>query len=165
VGLAYYSYRQYLEYPEDFKWIVCDLPKAVEVGKKIAEKSKNTEQLSFITDLKDLKSVHNVFFTAGTLQYIEKSLSEIITEFSTLPEHILVQRVPVYDGKTYITLQNLINSAVPYKIQNRHQFIKEICDLGYELVDDWKNNRTCFIPFHPECFVDGYHGFYFRKKS
>jgi hypothetical protein len=35
--------------------------------------------------------------------------------------------------------------------------------MGYELVDAWKNERTCSIPFHPEYFVDGYSGFYFRK--
>lgn len=163
LGLAYYSYRKYLDYPDNFQWIVVDLPDSVKAGKELAKKIDNSEKLSFTSELKEVKNP-DILLTCGALQYIEKSLAKILDESNFNPQYIIVQRVPFYEGEEYITLQNLGSSAVPYKIQNRTQFIKEICALGYELIDSWKNNRTCFIPFHPECFVEGYHGFYFRKK-
>lgn len=164
LGLAYYSYGTYLNYPDNFKWTVFDREQSIESAKKLAQKVNNSDKLSFITDLKDADQP-DILLTGGTLQYLEKSLATIMEEFKLKPKDIIVQRVPCYEGKTYITLQNLGSSAVPYKIQNRQQLINEISNLGYELIDSWKIDRTCYIPFHPECFVEGYHGFYFRRKS
>ncbi len=164
VGLSYYTYRKYINYPDDFSWIVYELPEAVKAGEKLAKKADQTQQLSFTSDLKEVKNP-DILLTCGTLQYLEKSLAKIMEESNFKPQYLFVQRVPFHEEKEYITLQNLGSSAVPYKIQNRTQFVNEICSLGYELIDSWKNDRTCFIPFYPEYFVDGYSGFYFKKKS
>ncbi|MDY7022924.1 MAG: methyltransferase, TIGR04325 family [Cyanobacteriota bacterium] len=162
-GQSFYSYQNYLSYGKELRWIVCDLPAAVEAGQKLAEKLES-KNISFKTNWSNIDEL-NILLTCGTLQYLEQPLAEIIKSLSSRPQHVLVHRVPCYDGEQYITLQNLIASIVPYKIQNRQQLIDSITDLGYELIDSWSNNRTCSIPFHPERFVKGYYGFYFRDKE
>jgi putative methyltransferase (TIGR04325 family) len=162
VGSSYYAYQYYLAYPKNLRWLVCDLPTAIEIGKKILE--KNPSKNIFFTENLDDAEDADIFLTCGTLQYIESSISDLLEKLLQKPRHLLINRVPIYEGETYITLQNLIDSIVPYKIQNRAKLISELESLGYELIDSWKDSRTCFIPFHPELFVDGYHGFYFRYK-
>jgi putative methyltransferase (TIGR04325 family) len=100
--------------------------------------------------------------TCGTLQYIEPSLSEMLGQLKTKPRHILINRVPFYDGEMFITLQNIGYAFCPYKIQNRAEFIASLASIGYELIDSWTLSRSCYIPFHPERFVRNYYGFYLR---
>ena len=162
-GGSYYSYQKYLDFGKDLRWIVCDLPAAVESGSQFAQQI-GARQISFTSDLSSIESP-NIFLTCGTLQYVEPSLAELLSSsLASKPRHLIINRVPFYDGKQFITLQNLRKSIVPYKIQNRTEFINAISLLDYELIDSWSNTRTCSIPFHPECFVNGYHGFYFRLK-
>ena len=99
----------------------------------------------------------------------------MLSQLKSKPQHLIINHVPFYNGDEYITLQNLlivdsvnktqIASYTPYKIQNSAHFIDAIEKLGYELVDSWQQNRTCYIPFEPERFVDAYHGFYFRLQA
>lgn len=162
-GSSYYSYQKYLNFSHNLRWIVCDLPAAVENGSRLAQQI-NDRQISFTSELASIDHL-DVFLTCGTLQYVEPSLAELLSSsLRHQPKHLIINRVPCYEGKQFITLQNLLDSIVPYKIQNRTEFINAISLLDYELIDSWKNNRTCSIPFHPECFVNGYHGFYFRLK-
>lgn len=161
-GFSYYTYGMYVSYPPDLQWISCDLPEAVMAGKKLAKKL-NLSALTFTTEFADANDV-DILMTYGTLQYIEHSLADLLKTLKTKPRYLLVHRVPFHDSAQYITVQNLLHSYVPYKIQNRSEFIKSILGLGYELVDSWNDQRTCSIPFHPEYFVSGYHGFYFRQK-
>ena len=37
VGMAYYSFRKYLHLPEEFRWIVYDLPQIIEAEKMVRE--------------------------------------------------------------------------------------------------------------------------------
>ncbi|MEM7591066.1 MAG: TIGR04325 family methyltransferase [Cyanobacteria bacterium P01_A01_bin.83] len=162
-GSSYYSYRKYLDFGEDLRWIVCDVPAAVASGSQFAQQIGD-RQISFTSDLSSIE-LPDIFLTCGTLQYVEPSLAELLnSSLASKPKHLIINRVPFYDGKEFITLQNIWQSIVPYKIQNRNEFIREISQLDYELIDSWSNTRTCSIPFHPECFVNGYHGFYFKRK-
>ena len=162
VGLGFYAYKQYLNYPEVFSWTVCEIPEIVKAGQKIAAK-KDSYGLYFTTEFSEAEG-KDIFITCGTLQYLNCPLAKMIKQLKSLPRHLLINRVPFYDGTPFFTLQNIKFSFCPYFIHNRTEFINEILDLGYELIDSWKDNRTCSIPFHPECFVNGYHGFYFRLK-
>jgi putative methyltransferase (TIGR04325 family) len=163
VGHSYYTYQSYISYPNNLKWITCDVPEAVKVGRELARRY-NLSDLSFTEEFADAYKA-NILISCGTLQYLELSLADILKTLDRQPQHLLINQVPFYEGKQYITLQNLIHSYVPYKIQNRLEFINSLTALGYELVDSWYYNRTCSIPFHPERFVNAYHGFYFRRRS
>lgn len=169
VGRGYYAYQKYVEYPPNLQWQVCEVPSAVEAGNAIAQK-RGITNLSFTTQQQAADGA-DVFITCGAPQYIQPSLAEILTSLTCQPCHLFIARVPFYDGPEYVTLQSILASKqpyklatiCPYKIQNRDQFINGLEALGYELVESWKNDRICVIPFHPQRFVDGYHSFYFRR--
>jgi putative methyltransferase (TIGR04325 family) len=171
-GSSYYAYRNYISYPPAMQWLICDVPAAVQVGNELLKRF-SSPGLSYTTDIADAEGF-DIFLTCGTLQYLEPSLSELLSQLQSKPQHLIINHVPFYNGSEYVTLQNLlivdpvnqtqIASYTPYKIQNRAHFIDSIEKLGYELVDSWQQNRTCYIPFKPERFVDFYHGFYFRLQ-
>ncbi len=161
-GYSYYAYSKYIDYPPAIQWSICDVPAAVRVGNELLQRF-DSPGLSYTTNITDAEGF-DIFLTCGTLQYLEPSLSELLSKLQSQPQHLIINHVPLYNGDEYITLQNLLVSYAPYKIQNRDLFIDSIKKLGYELVDSWHQNRTCSIPFKPERFVDAYHGFYFRLQ-
>ncbi len=162
-GNSYYAFRRHILYPENLQWTICDLPEAVKAGAATAQLT-HCPGLSFATDLATVERAE-IFLTCGALQYMEPSLPDLLSQLKTQPRHLIVQRVAFYDGEDYFTLQNLWGAYTPYKIQNYGKFVASLQALGYELVDHWRINRTCSIPFHPERFVDAYHGLYFRQGS
>lgn len=163
LGQAYYAYRKYLQYPQDLRWLVCEVPEIVKAGERLATQS-NSPGLSFTDEFTDIDEI-NILLTGGTLQYLETSLADMLKPMKSKPHHILINQMPLYDGKSFVTLQNIGYAFTPYKIWNRAEFIATLESVGYELVDSWSYNRTCSIPFHPDRFVSAYHGMYFRFGS
>ncbi|MGH1396831.1 MAG: TIGR04325 family methyltransferase, partial [Trichormus sp.] len=163
VGHGYYSYKKFLQYPEDLQWLVCEIPEVVKAGEELARKGDNPG-LSFTTHFSRAEN-YKILITCGTLQYIEPSLAEMLGQLHTKPQHLLINHVPFYDGETFITLQNIGYTFCPYKIQNKYEFIESLSALGYKLIDNWKLERSCSIPFHPERFVRNYEGFYLRLEQ
>ena len=161
-GNSYYAFRRYIPYPENLQWTICDLPEAVKVGEEMRQRT-HCPGLSFTTDLTSVESA-DIFLTCGAIQYMEPSLPNLLNQLKTQPRHLIVQRVAFYDGEEYFTLQNLWGSYTPYKIQNDARFVAALESLGYELIDRWRIDRPCIIPFHPERFVEGQSGMYFRQR-
>jgi putative methyltransferase (TIGR04325 family) len=162
VGQAYYTYQKFLQYPQSLHWIVCDLPEVIKAGDKLASTADNPG-LSFTENFTDADGAE-IFLTCGTLQYIETPLAQMLGQLKTKPQHLSINRVPFYEGKQFITLQNIGYAICPYKIQNRTEFIDSLTAIGYKLIDSWKWDRTCHIPFHPARFIPNYCGFYFRLE-
>jgi putative methyltransferase (TIGR04325 family) len=160
VGLGYYAYKDFLSYPDNLKWLICEIPEIAKAGKKIANK-KGANNLSFTTNFSEAEG-SEIFLSCGTLQYLEPTLPELIEPLQKKPRHLLIQNVPFYTGETFTTIQNIGYACCPYKIQNRSEFINALTSIDYELVDSWKIQRSCSIPFHPECHIPNYHGFYFE---
>ncbi len=163
VGHGYYTYRKFLDYPQSLRWVVCDIPEVIAAGAELARKTDNPG-LSFTEHYADAEGAE-IFLTCGTLQYLELSLAEILGQLPTKPKHLVINRVPFYDGQTFITLQNIGYAVCPYKIQNRSEFVENLMKIGYQLIDHWQWDRNCHIPFHPEKFVPSYRGFYFRLQE
>jgi putative methyltransferase (TIGR04325 family) len=162
VGQCFYLYQNFLRLPEGFRWLVCDVEALAQRGAQVAQEKKAA--VEFTTRFSDAASA-SVFFTAGALHYIEADLSEMLSELPGLPAHVLINRVPMYEGETYFTVQHSDHSFVPNKVMNMSGFVRGMEDLGYEKVDQWYLPRTLKIPFHPERFVSSYRGFYFRLKA
>lgn len=169
VGRGYYTYQNYVDYPPNLQWQVCEVPSAVAAGTELAQK-RGIQNLSFTTDWQAAEGA-DVFITCGAIQYMQPSLADILASLAQKPRHLLIARVLCHEGPEYFTSQSILVSKqpyklatiCPYKIQNRQQFIASLEVLGYELVDHWRSNRACVIPFHPQRFIDGYDSFYFRR--
>jgi len=162
IGLGYYSYRKYLLFPPQLRWIICEVPEAVRAGEEIA-RERNETQLAF-TDQRQADGDPDIYATFGALHYIEEPFAEIIASLRARPRHILVNRVPLSEKTAFITLQNNGSWFSPYKVDNLSDFIGSIKSLGYELVDQWDMDRGVSFLFGPGNTVPRYYGMYFRLK-
>ena len=161
-GAEFFTYRQFLPLPNQVRWLVWDLPHAVSVGQKLAD-LLDAPGLSFTLQIDDAEV--DVVITCGAIQYFEHDLAFYLRRLRRLPARVFVNRVPLYEGDTFFTLQNVVNSVVPYRIQNRQELVDFMRWLGYRLVDCWCEDHEIVIPFHPERKVDRFYGFYFLSND
>jgi len=166
VGLAYYLFRRYLDFPDDLKWIVCDVPEICRAGLKIAQEKKQP-QLSFTTELGDVDGLE-ILLAAGALQVIETPISSILGQLERKPLHILINRTPLSDGASFFSVQDFGTVVSPYHVFNRGEFVDSILQQGYELVDSWPIAEplcgSFVVRFHSEKSLHSYSGLYFRLR-
>lgn len=165
IGVHYLRYRPYLKL-ETVKWIVCDVPEITKVGRKTCAGIPNVD---FVNDVAEFGEGRvDVFHASDCLQYIvhwDLLLRKLIDK-GMRPANIVIDQVPVYDGRQFVTVQNGGLVYYPQYVFNRDEFLGTITNLGYELVDAWSINGTaCIIPFHPEKDVHAFSGFCFSDSS
>lgn len=160
VGTHFYGYENYLTYPQAFKWIVCELPALVDAGKELAQQ-EGRSQLLFTTDFNDASGAE-VFLASGSVQYVP-SLAAKLAKLPTQPQHLLLGRLPLCEGNSFVTLQNGGMVFYPVHVFNRQEFIDSIQAIGYDLIDSWKDrSEPCAVPFHPEFKSLSFGGLYFK---
>ena len=165
LGISYYSYQKLLEYPENLQWTIYDVPAVANAGARLAKEKDGRKQLAFTTALEQAEQFP-IFLSFGSLQFPESTFAEIFGKFSTLPPHVLINKLPFTDRETFYTLHNMGPALAPYRIANRDEFLKSADDLGYELIDNWDNPEFgCYIPYHPDHSVRAFSGMYLRQKG
>jgi putative methyltransferase (TIGR04325 family) len=164
-GVSYYTYQKYLTLPPSFRWCVCDVPEIAKAGTKLALE-KGATGLDFTTKPPEMSNF-DILMAAGSLQFMEAPLDETLSRLERKPPHLLINKLPLYDGDDFFTLQNTLHSFNPYKVQNRARFVRSIEALGYEVVDDWETPDMGLvkIPLFPEHSLSVYSGYYFRAKA
>jgi putative methyltransferase (TIGR04325 family) len=163
LGLAWYAYRRYLTFPAELRWTVCEVPAIAAAGRELAAK-KNAAQL-FFTDRREEAQGADIYFSCGALQYLEEPLGEMLAKLGDPPRHLLINRVPLTDGATFVTLQNNGDWLSPYRVENRDEFIRGVESLGYELADSWKIARRLEVLGSPQHRAENFHGMCFRRLS
>jgi putative methyltransferase (TIGR04325 family) len=163
-GTHFYAYSRYLDYPAGFRWTVCDLPEIIRAGRQIAA-DQGAKTIEFTERFADADGA-DILLAAGSLQYIEAPVfSGSLAQLKSLPKHILLNKLPVYDGPGFVTLQNGGVAFHPMYVFNRQQFIESISALGYQLTDDWSvPSHGGRIPFHPEASFPAHSGLYFTLR-
>ena len=163
-GVHFIGYGPYLKMWERIKWEVCEVPVIVEAGRKFSERERFEDRLSFTDDPSDADGA-DVLLSLGTIQYIDKpTFLEVLSSLKSPPKHLLIGKLPLYEGDPYVTLQNGGAHFVAQRVFNRKSFIQTLKDLGYELKDEWHDySRSCYVPFHPELSVPMFTGLYFCR--
>ena len=163
IGLAYYGFGRLLEYPDGLEWIIVDVPSVAEAGRRLAAERGRTD-LSFAHDLSEVSKEVDILFAAGSLQYVPSpELPERVRAMSPRPAHILINKTPVTDGETFVTLQDIGVSHCAYRVYSRRDLIDPLLEMGYELVDEWQKDRRLEVPGHKDRAIDHYSGFYLRR--
>lgn len=161
IGVSYYAYRKYLDYPAGLSWTVHDVPAVMARGRELAREMDDTGQLHFCDRFEDC-SDPGIVMALGSLQYLPDTLPERLLKLKSLPRHLILNLMPIHLQKTYFTLQSIGTAFCPYRISAMDEFVKSFEALGYQLVDRWENpEKSCPIPFHPGHSLDRYHGFLF----
>ena len=92
------------------------------------------------------------------------TLPDVLRRIGKLPQHVIVNKMPLYDGETFVTVQSTGRAFHPYRIYNRTDFVSSIESLGYRVVDDWTNREQhCEIPFTRGRDIDAYSGYFFER--
>lgn len=162
VGVSYYGWENYLRYPAGLRWRVYDVPAIARAGAELA-RERNCPGLSFTSSVEDGRDC-TVFFAAGSLQYTDELLPGILARLGSKPRHIIVNKMPLYDGETFVTVQSTGRAFHAYRIFNRDEFVSGVTALGYRVVDDWSNREQhCEIPFTRGRDIDAYSGYFFER--
>jgi putative methyltransferase (TIGR04325 family) len=164
VGVSYHGWRNYLNYRPGMRWLVHDVPAIVQVGAELAQE-RPSAGLAFTSDITDARGC-TIFLAAGSLQYVDVSLPAMLARIGALPRHLIVNKLPMYDGDTFVTVQSTGRAFHAYRIYNRAAFVAEITALGYRVVDDWCNREQhCELPFTRGRDIDAYSGYYFLRDA
>ena len=161
IGVAYYGFSRILRYPPGLRWTIFDVPSIVAAGRALADERQRVD-VHFIADLGEAPPA-DILLAAGALQYLEHTtLVPVLKRLPRLPRHVIVNVTPVYDGPSFVTLQNIGSAYCPYRVFNRAEFIGALENLGYQLVDSWAKPRSFRVRGRPERAFEGYSGFYFK---
>lgn len=165
VGVSYLAFRKVLPLDPAMKWLVCELPETVAVGREIAAEHQ-ASALAFTSELSDLDGAE-VLLTAGTIQYIETPLYASLRTLRAPPRHVLVNRLPLTQRHpAFVTLQHSGQTMTPMRIGNRDEFVEGMRMAGYRQIDRWLCLENWVeIPLHPDHGVQHFHGFYFRHEG
>jgi putative methyltransferase (TIGR04325 family) len=164
VGVSYHGWRRYLGFPPGTRWLVYDVPAIVKVGMELASE-RPSPGLSFTSTVEDGRGC-DVFLSAGALQYVEEPLPSILARLGGLPRHLILNKMPLYDGETFVTVQSTGRAFHPYRIYNRDELVGSVTALGYRMVDDWVNREQhCSVPFTRGKDIDAYSGCYFMRDD
>jgi putative methyltransferase (TIGR04325 family) len=161
VGIAHYSYEKYIPFPADLDWTVFDVPEVIRQGAELA-RERNREGLHFTGDTRTADGA-DVYLAAGSLQFAEISLGALLDQLTNKPPHLIINKMPLYDGETFVTLQNNGAGFHPHWVLNRGEFLRALEQRGYEIVDRWTNlEHTCHVPFPRDIRISPYDGYYLR---
>jgi putative methyltransferase (TIGR04325 family) len=160
VGLHFYTYGARLHFPPGLRWTICELPAIAEVGRQIA--AERNASIDFTTSFEEADG-QDVLLASGVLQDVG-DLGEMLRGLRRPPNHVLINRLPIYDGPPFVTLQNAGSAFCPMYVFSRNDFIASLDAAGYELVDTWDDLVDgCFIPFHDKHVP--YRGFYLKRSN
>lgn len=165
IGIKYYAYRKYVDYPPKLRWTVYDLPTVVAAGSQWATEHDVHRQLSLTHQRADADG-HDILFASGSIQYLDYPFRDLLAGLPNPPRHILITMLPLHRDRSFFTVQNMGTLYCVYRITARPEFIAQLQELGYGIRDQWDQpDRQCVIPFYPEHRVDGYHGFLFSRAE
>ncbi|WP_260706333.1 methyltransferase, TIGR04325 family [Edaphobacter flagellatus] len=165
-GNLFYCYDRYLHFDPQFSWTVNDMPANNRIGARIAGEHHES-RLHFVDELADCEPVDMVLIS-GALHYFELLPPEMMRALKRPPRHVIINRTPVIEGETTITIQDagFYYAISPARLLSRKALMQSMSDADYEVVDEWTVPDLHFdIPLHPECSARYYSGFYFRLRS
>ncbi len=165
VGHFYYSSKKYITHPANILWTIAELPEAVNLGRKIAEKRRETPLQFIDSSHLDQNLEVDCIVAGGSLQYMATGVQEMLKSLQQLPDHLIFNSLPTTAQQSFWTLQNLEICEVPYRVFSPQELISDLSALGYSLIDEWHRPRKIEIPFCHDANVDQYSGYYFRKKQ
>lgn len=167
VGVHYYAYSKFLRFPPRLSWRVSEVDEIAKAGRARAERV-GAEGLEFTTSFEDLDSrPADIILSAGALQYIEQPLLwDVLACANSKPGHILLNKIPLYQGEDFVSLQNIGPGFSPLYVWNRREFVQRFERLGYRLVDGWRVMEREFTIFNDPIRSFGpFSGLYLRRDS
>ena len=168
VGVHFHAYQLFLDLPKGLRWTVAEVPAVARVGRRLASE-RQADSLVFSTDLNDAlaRSDADIWIAAGSLQYLENpSIALLLRRSRRRPQHIILNKLPLYAGDSFVTTQNLGGHCfAPVHVFNRNELIDSIVAEGFLLRDEWAvHERSLYLPGFWERSLPCFTGLYFVSE-
>lgn len=159
IGIKYYAFQKYLQYPAALRWQVCDVPSVIARGKEIAAERDRTGRLSFVGDPRQAAPC-DLLFLSGSVQYLPYGLDELLDGLARLPARVVINTTPVHPERTFFTLNSIGTAFCPYRVHSEQELLAAFTGKGYKLQDHWQcPGKPMHIPGYPEHSLDHYSGY------
>lgn len=164
VGIKFFAFGKFIDFPADLDWLVIDVPAVVTRGREFAASRRAASALRFSPEIAQADGC-DVFLASGVLQYLERPLPEILGGFRQLPRRIVINTTPIHESESFFTLNSIGTAFCPYRVTSQAAFIDGIETLGYRMRDTWRNlGKRMAIPNHPAQSLEHYSGFCFDRR-
>lgn len=151
VGIKYYAFERLIPLPPDLQWTVIEVPAAVVRGRQIASE-RVADRLHFTEKFEAVGSA-DLLFASGSIQYLPEPLHVMLGRLRELPRRILINTAALHPSETYYTVNGIGTAFCPYRIQSEVELTGCLSELGYRVLDRWKNiERGIEIPFEDRRF-------------
>jgi len=163
VGLHYYAFRERLAFAPGLTWTVSDVDAVMDEGRALAQ-SREASALRFEGGFGGAEGA-DVMISSGALQYLEApALLDALRNLKVMPRMLLLNKLPVAEGKGFVTVQDAWTFKAPYTVFSRPQLLADLQSLGYRLKDSWHNQgHHCLVFRRPEISVEVFSGFCFER--
>jgi putative methyltransferase (TIGR04325 family) len=165
-GNLFYCYDEYLKFRPDLRWTVNEGAANTRAGQRLAQE-RGEPRLHFIDNRADCSRADTVLIS-GSLHYFEELPPDLMRHLDPKPRHVFINRTPVIDGPTVITIQDAgaYYAISPARLLRRSTLIQAMEAANYDLVDEWTIDDLRFrIPLDPKRSAGFYSGFYFKLKE
>ena len=158
VGIKYYAFKNCIPFPDDLRWVVCDLPAVIRRGARLAGE-KGVEKQLFFTDSASDADGADLLYASGSLQYLPFTLDELLSRLKKLPATIVVNVLPLHPSRSFFSLNAIGVAFCPYRVMSERDFLEGVTRHGYRVRDRWKNvGKGMSIPFEEGFNVEAYSG-------
>lgn len=161
MGTKFRAFARELSLPEEFEWVVYDVPEIARAGRERAARD-GLSGLTFYDRLEDTPPA-DVLLCSGLLQYIDIPFAALLQRLPKLPRHLLLNKVATREGPTIVTLEEFGMAEVPYQVRDHAEFLQTLAAQGYVIEDTWTIPTLSHT--HPAFGASTSQGFYARLSA
>ena len=164
IGIKYYAYRRHCAFPDNLRWTVADVPAVVRKGRALAQ-AQAADKLAFSESTNEMSGC-DVLFASGSLQYLPRTLPELLQEASYRPPWIILNITPLHPVHTFYTVNSFGPGYCAYRVQQRDAFLESVRAAGYHVRAEWKNpGKVLELPFEHGYGLHHYSGLCLQLSS
>ena len=161
IGIKFIAFRDALKPFPDLAWRVCDVPAMAAHGAQLARQRGDEARLTFTSGFEEGDGF-DLLFASGVLQYLPRTLAEIVAGYTRRPRRILVNTAAIHPEFDFFTVNSIGTAFCPYRVQTQASLVRGLSKLGYRLREGWANpDKPMVIPFRAEHSLRNYSGYCF----
>jgi putative methyltransferase (TIGR04325 family) len=165
IGIKYYAFRRYLDYPAGLHWQVCDVPSVAARGREVAASRDAQKRLSFVSTPSEARP-SELLLLSGSLQYLPVSIGDLLGTLAGMPRRIIVNITPIHPKRSFFTLNSIGTAFCPYRVMSEADALAQFAARGYRPLDRWDcPGKPMKIPGYPEHSLEQYAGFCFDQVA